>query len=245
MFKTLSFLMFAILLSACAENSSSLTILQNQAPDDGCSASNSLSDQFVSHGVLDLGAAELGITPQYYAWLVVKNNLRSTMDSHGIELNSVEMKEARIDLNLGSAGSGLGAYTSFADYTFVMISPGETRSMQISVIPPNLGGRLSLPKGQFVDAVAKIRLVGERGGSEIETHSIHFPITLCNGCLIENIGSCATATFPETVYLGHSCNKSQDKPLHCCRDTSVTGDAQAYRCPAVKAVPDGDGNNYL
>lgn len=222
-------------LTACAENSASLVILQNQAPEEGCKASNTVSDNFVSHGVLDLGAARYGITPQYYAWLVVSNNLKSTVDSHGVELNAVEMKSAQIDVSLGSAGAGLGAYTSFADYTFVTISPGQTRSLQVNVIPPNLAGRISLAEGQFVEAVAKIQLVGERGGSDIETNSINLPITLCNGCLAINIGSCATATFPGTVYLGHTCNKSQDTPIHCCLDT-VAGGGEAYRCPAVQST---------
>lgn len=223
-------------LSACAENSASLVILQNQAPEEGCQASNTVSDQFVSHGVLDIGAATYGLIPQYYAWLVVANNLKSTVESHGIELNAVEMKAAHINVNLGTAGSGLSDYTRFADYTFVTIKPGETRSLQVNVIPPNLAGRLSLSPGQFVEAVAKIQLVGERGGSEIKTNSIHLPITICNGCLVLNIGSCATSTFPDTVYLGHSCNKSQDQPIHCCRDPNAGTGADAYRCPAVQVI---------
>jgi len=233
--KIFSFLML-LCMGACAENSASLVILQNQAPEDGCQASNSVSDQFVSHGVLDIGAANYGITPQYYAWLVVANNLKSTLESNGVELNAVEMKAAHIDVNLGTAGSGLSDYTHFADYTFVTIKPGETRSLQVNVIPPNLAGRLSVAPGQFVEAVAKVQLVGERGGSEIKTNSINLPITICNGCLVLNIGSCATSTFPDTVYLGHSCNKSQDQPIHCCRDPYAGTGADAYRCPAVQVT---------
>jgi hypothetical protein len=232
---TLVFWLLIVALTACAENSSSLVILQNQAPEDGCSASNTVSDNFVSHGTLDIGAATYGLTTQYYAWLVVSNNLKSTVESNGIELNAVEMKAAQIDLRLGAAGEGLEDFTSFADYTFVTITPGETRSLQVNVIPPNLAGRLSVAPGQFVEAVAKIQLVGERGGSEIKTNSINLPITICNGCLAINIGSCATATFPDTVYLGHSCNKSQDTPIHCCLDSNAGG-GEAYRCPAVQST---------
>ena len=235
-------ILLVVALTACAENSSSLVILQNQAPEEGCQASNTVSDNFVSHGVLDIGAATYGITPQYYAWLVVSNNLKSTIDSHGIELNAVEMKSAQIDVSLGAAGAGLSDFTSFADYTFVTIGPGETRSLQVNVIPPNLAGRLSVGAGQFVEAVAKIQLVGERGGSDIETNSINLPITICNGCLAINIGSCATATFPDTVYLGHTCNKSQDSPIHCCLDTQAGG-GEAYRCPAVQATTTEEGLN--
>ncbi len=234
--KKLVSLWILLWMGACAENSASLVILQNQAPDEGCQASNSVSDQFVSHGVLDVGAATYGITPQYYAWLVVANNLKSTVESHGVELNAVEMKEARINVDLGTAGSGLSDYTRFADYTFVTIKPGETRSLQVNVIPPNLAGRLSVAPGQFVEAVAKVQLVGERGGSEIKTNSINLPITICNGCLAIDLGSCESATFPDTLYLGHSCNKSQDQPIHCCRDPYAGTGAEAYRCPAVQVT---------
>ncbi|MBU1242862.1 hypothetical protein KKD52_01205 [Myxococcota bacterium] len=232
---TLVFWLLIMAMTACAENSSSLVILQNQAPEDGCQASNSVSDNFVSHGTLDIGAADFGLTTQYYAWLVVSNNLKSTIESNGIELNAVEMKSAQIDLRLGAAGAGLEDFTSYVDYTFVTISPGETRSLQVNVIPPNLAGRLSIAPGQFVEAVAKIQLVGERGGSDIKTNSINLPITICNGCLAIDIGSCATATFPDTVYLGHTCNKSQDTPIHCCLDSSAGG-GEAYRCPAVQST---------
>jgi len=232
---TLVYWLLIVALTACAENSSSLVILQNQAPEEGCQASNTVSDNFVSHGTLDIGAANYGLTTQYYAWLVVSNNLKSTVESNGIELNTVVMKSAQIDLRLGQAGTGLEDFTSFADYTFVTISPGETRSMQVNVIPPNLAGRLTVAPGQFIEAVAKIQLVGERGGSEIKTNSINLPITICNGCLAIDIGSCATATFPDTVYLGHTCNKSQDQPIHCCLDSNAGG-GEAYRCPAVQSV---------
>ena len=234
--QSIIFLLIGMTLAGCAENSASLVILQNQAPEEGCSASNSVSDNFVSHGILDLSAGNYQLTAQYYTWLVVQNNLRSTVESHGVELNAVEMKEARVDLNLGSAGEGLGDFTSFVDYTFVTIAPGETKSLQVNVIPPNLAGRLSVAPGTFVEVVAKVQLVGERGGSNISTNSIKFPITLCNGCLITNIGSCSAATFPDTIYLGHTCNLSQDDPLHCCQDAAVTGSENPYRCPAVRST---------
>ena len=41
-------ILLVVALTACAENSSSLVILQNQAPEEGCSASNTISDNFVS-----------------------------------------------------------------------------------------------------------------------------------------------------------------------------------------------------
>lgn len=224
-------------LTGCAENSSSLVIVQNQSPETGCTASNTVEDTFISHGILDVGSSRYGITPQYYAWFVVDNNLRTTVESHGIELNNVELREAHIDLSLAQAGGSLGTdVTSFADYTFVTVPPGETRSVQVNIIPPNVAQRLAISEGQFIEAFAKVQIVGERGGTEIVTNTINFPVTLCYGCLVENIGPCDTATFPETVEQGHSCNMSQDSKLHCCFDSNAASADNSYRCPAVQGT---------
>ncbi len=223
------------LTTACAENSASLVIVQNQSPTDGCEASATATDAFLSHGIMDLGASRYGIDPQYIGWLVVANNLVSTVESHGIELNTVEIKEAQISLNLGSDTLD-SAYTKFADYTFVAIPPGENRSVQVNLIPPNVAGRMTLAEGQYIEATATVQIVGERGGTDIKSNSIKFPITICNGCLVENIGPCDSATFPDPVLEGHSCNKSQDEPLHCCYDSASAGSDNAYRCPAVEST---------
>ncbi len=227
-------LLFAVLLlGSCAENSSSLVIVQNQSPSSGCEASNAAEDSFISHGIMDLGSAAFGIDPQYIVWLVVENHLKSTESSHGIELNNVEMVKAEISLN--AKGSGLdSAFSKFADNTFVTIPPGESRSVQVGLIPPNVAGRMSLGAGRYLETTAKVRLVGERGGTEITTNTIRFPITICNGCLLENIGPCDSATFPETVFTGHTCNKSQDEKVHCCYDSDAAGADNPFRCPAVE-----------
>ena len=224
-------------LAGCAENSASLVIVQNQAPEDGCDASNDVADNFLSHGILDVGAARYGITPQYIVWLVLENNLQSTVESHGIELNQVEITEAHIELSLAQAGGDLGSeFTKFADYTFVTIPPDESRSVQVNVIPPNVAQRLTVAEGQFIEAVARVQIIGERGGTEIASNTVKFPITLCYGCLVENIGPCDTATFPDTIEEGHTCNLSQDEFLHCCQDPNAAGSDNPYRCPAVAAT---------
>ncbi|MBU1241080.1 hypothetical protein KJ865_15305, partial [Myxococcota bacterium] len=208
-------------------------------PASGCEASSTQTDTFLSHGIMDLGASRYGIQPQYIGWLVLANNLVSTVESHGIELNTVEIKEAHISLSLGSSGSALdSSYTKFADYTFVAIPPGENRSVQVNLIPPNVAGRMSLGEGQYVEATATVQIIGERGGTDIASNSIKFPITICNGCLAENIGPCDTATFPDTIFEGHTCNKSQDEPLHCCYDSAAAGADNPYRCPAVQGTED-------
>jgi hypothetical protein len=221
----------------CAENSSSLVLVQNQAPELGCTASNTVSDNFISHGILDLGAARYGITPQYFVWLVISNNLTSTVESNGIELNNVEIKEAHINLALAEAAGTLGSeFTKFADYTFVTIPPGETRSVQINIIPPNIALRMSIAEGQYIEATAKVQVIGERGGTDIDTNTISFPITICYGCLAENIGPCDTATFPAIIAEGHTCNLSQDQSVHCCYDTNAASADNPYRCPAVQGT---------
>ena len=228
----------AVVMGSCAENSSSLVIIQNQPPSDGCEASNSVSDKFLSHGILDLGASRFGITPQYIGWFVVENNLRSTVDDKGIELNKVEITKAKIQFHPGQAGENL-EYTQYGDYTFVTIAPGETRTLQVNLIPPNVAERLNVPEGQFIEAYVKLQIVGERGGTTIESNTIRYPITLCNGCLIKNIGYCDSATFPDPLAEGQSCNKSQDEPLDCCQDPNAQGADATYRCPAVKSEDNG------
>ncbi|MDA3862662.1 MAG: hypothetical protein PF689_02225 [Deltaproteobacteria bacterium] len=226
---------------SCAENSASLVIIQNQAPEEGCTASNQVSTDFLSHGIIDVGAARYGLDPRYIGWFVVENNLTSTVESNGIELNKVEIKQANVSLNLGAAGSNLGSeYTKFSDSTFVSIPPDETRSVQVNLIHPNVADRLNIQEGQFIEGFASLQIIGEIGGTEIETNKITFPITICYGCLVQNIGPCDAAVFPETLSEGHSCNKTQDEELHCCFDSNASDADNPYRCPAVE---DTSSNN--
>ncbi|MGM0597092.1 MAG: hypothetical protein ACQES9_08650 [Myxococcota bacterium] len=227
--------LLAMAIGSCAENSSSLVIVQNQAPEEGCTASNQVSTDFLSHGIIDVGGERYGLDPQYIGWFVVENNLTSTVESNGIELNKVEIKQANVSLSLGSTGSDLGSeYTKFSDSTFVTIPPDETRSVQVNLIHPNVAERLNIQEGQFVEVFASVQIVGEIGGSEIETNKISFPITVCYGCLVKNIGPCDTAVFPDTLNQGHSCNKTQDEELHCCFDSKASDADIPYRCPAVE-----------
>jgi hypothetical protein len=79
--------------------------------------------------------------------------------------------------------------------------------------------------------VATAQLYGDLNGSEVEGVPFVYPVTACNDCVVNVVGTCAAtpATFkPRT---GNPCNPFQDGAVDCCSNGA------ALVCPAVGTAP--------
>lgn len=229
-------LAIALTLSAslgCEENSASLVILQNQVPGEGCTVESSETADYRPQGKLDvLWYSQVGQPAGYYMFPLVQNNLISTENTETgtVEENCITIKETRVDLDLGGLGEYVESnFTKYAVPTAVTICPGEMRAVSVMVIPPQVVAVIAgqIPENGMEYVSAKIRMVGKRGSTTIKSNSMTYPIFLCNGCLIKNLGNCDTAVIPEDPAPGNPCNPAQDDPMECC----VQG--VDWVCPAI------------
>jgi hypothetical protein len=222
-------------LMGCVEDRSSLTILRNAVPSSDCTV-ESAGSEFRSMGWLDLSETAFSDTfaqsPQYLMYPVVQNNLISTLaQGTGAELNIMEVKEARIDLDLGDV-SGVDEDLKFKFPVFVTLFPGESATLPVVVIPPQIASVLAgavqgIPDYQPIVRV-KLKFLYQLGIREKESHQIEFPVVLCDGCLLDVGGYCDSGLFASLSHEGNACNYVQDAQVDCCLDNGG-----GVVCPAV------------
>ena len=56
-------------------------------------------------------------------------------------------------------------------------------------------------------------------GSKMTSDPFSYPVSVCAGCLVENVASCPLATAPANR--GNPCNPAQDDPIDCCLDSGT------------------------
>ncbi len=222
--------------TGCQENSASLLILQNQVPGEGCTLDTS-GGSYRTQGTLDVAWYVQKGQPAYYdMYLLVKNNLLSTENSgNAVEENCIVLEKAQVDLNLGSLGDYVeSSLTRYEVPLALTVCPEEEKAVTVRVIPSQVvelvGNQIN--EGSTILATARVKLIGKRGSQKIPSNSIDYPIFLCNGCLIHNLGLCSSNTIPDSPKAGNPCNPAQDDILECCSEGAD------LVCPAVAPSQD-------
>jgi hypothetical protein len=65
-------------------------------------------------------------------------------------------------------------------------------------------------------------------GTHMQSDPFHFPVVVCNGCLVANKAPCPYTVAPANP--GNGCNPAQDIPVDCCTDNG------ALLCPPTVAA---------
>jgi hypothetical protein len=223
----------AAALGACADNGDEvLLILNNAVPGEECVLSGDEEGVFRSAGLLDTaGGVGYQLTP------LVKNT--ATSETATEAQRTVFITGARVDLRFPDAAlfddeelqnladSGL---TRFEVPQAGAISPnGSTAPFAFDIMQPPLVAALSDELDGMDDRIlvlADVRMRGTMGGGTIESQTFTFPITVCEGCNIFNLGPCAMVGDIEPR-VSNPCNPFQDGPTDCCTV------AEGLVCPAV------------
>lgn len=225
-------------LSGCVENRVSVTLKKMLVPDSNCVVTAD-SDTFITMGTLDIG--EIGNYPtQYFMFPQVENNLLSTEESEGIELNMIELIEARVTLDFGALGGALDADTTQFRYpAFITLAPGDHAGVQVLGIPEATARVIAsqLPNdGDSAIVRLRLKFLYQHGEYERETHEIEFPVLVCRHCLItapDNLVLCNSGQITDSSRQGNGCNIVQDIPVDCCLAGSQ------LLCPAVDTSASG------
>ncbi len=245
----LATLPFALTVGACVDDNadSGMIVLKAVAPEDGCTFSTD-SEVFLPSGHID-AAADRG----YLIAPLVRNDL-TTITGEAVTPKTIFLTGAQIVVKFYDAD------LFSADEQAMMTTDGLTRYLApfSGSIAPN-GGKVVFPfEAVPTDLLAKvgakltaqsrfstlldvqIRIVGDRGGSEVESNLFRFPIEVCSNCERFVIGDCTTVNPNTVVRTGGVCAPSQDGQVDCC--VGADPDLREVDCPGGTLpanAPDG------
>lgn len=218
----------AVLVPACAENDSSLAIIGVLVPTtDTCLVVADITSPQYKEGTFDVA-----IGYQYAASVLVENQMVPRGDPNKLrtETNSVQLYSADVQVQDASGATLARADGSSAEFTvpisgFVGVGLGGvpgvgfTNVLMIdSATAKDLAGSL---KGQALNLIASVVIHGrDLGGNEVKTGAWAFPITACDGCLVE----CPPKASDPLLAKGPNCLSTAEDPKPNCRlglDTAV------------------------
>jgi len=211
---------------SCADNNSSLFIVGVfDIGQSSCIAKPDNTGPFLASGTLDTQFAS-----GYTALLVVGNQLvqEGSTEQLRTETSRVTLRGAEVTLTSldGRTLDVPGAQNTFSTVGTGFVDPGAGNApsyatMAVNIIPPGLAG---LP----AQVLAKIRVFGDTlGGTSLTSSELDFPITVCQGCLVnydtpdttQAAGSpfmCATSSASTTqTTVAKPCILGQDQSFSC------------------------------
>ncbi len=228
-------LMFALAsLGACAADNGDdgIFITKNVVPGAGCTFSATESSPFLSHGTYSIHAnASYQLHPQ------MKSRITARVGQE--DQRTVIIQGARVELTFADAGRPGALFSSgeIDEMRTAAVTRFETRFT--APLPPNGGiadGDVALINTNLLDRIiaknpdaasptstqsfraeilASVVVFGDMAGSEVESNTFTFPVTICNDCVSNIIGACPLAAGT-TVRSGNECNSYQDGIVDCC-----------------------------
>jgi hypothetical protein len=231
-------------LAGCADEQEALIVLGAalwSQEEDGCSADAS-SDEFLSHGQLDLycaieGRRCFGVSTSYQLAAVLQSQLTAGSNNQGVDTSEVQLRSVEVSYDINELGDltdpRLGTFS--APLATDSIPGGATRIAGVEVVNETQAQALYESivglNGSFAEVTLLATLVfhasrtgnATNGVGDIEVRSYSFPIKLCDGCLRTCTtceaeeggvaGVCPEANPDELGWTGGLCGNSQDAPL--------------------------------
>jgi hypothetical protein len=211
-----------------------LFLMKNVVPGTNCVATT-MGDT-LSHGELDVSGG------QGYVFTPV---LRSSAVSNGTDRNSgiILINGANVELiaansvesqTLISTLAGQGNAKRSVSFS-AAIEPAGDSGASYELIDSTQAKAIAAAIGQnTVQVIARTSGLGTLNDYSIESNKFDYPISLCSGCLLQDLGDCATLPMGTHATSGGVCNPLQDPAtgdgiLQCC-DDATTGQ---LKCPAT------------
>jgi hypothetical protein len=209
-------LLLLTFLAGCEEDKA-FYIYQNQVPQKGCLVSDD-DKVYRSQGLLDVSQGT-----GYYLFPLLRNDLKARRLSGDTEPNMLHLREFKVDLEMGSLGSGIATnLLRFTRPTSGTLLPQGKRSSVVELVPADLVKKLKIAGGAWHSVIAEVIAVAETGdGETLESIPFYYPVSLCYGCLVTTLSSCPTGASLKP-FQSNVCGLPQDAPLLCCND-SVLG----------------------
>lgn len=245
----------AVLLSACVEASSGLSIVQNQVPVVGTAATERSctipSMASLERNVMGTYDVALDKSYPYLLFPLVSNDLPSQMMS--IEPNIIEISKWSVKIEAPPTVQVAWNPNCPAEFDFpspIGLRPGQQAAAIVEGMRPCHGdllrglmqeGKISSSFSERVTFRLILRAKGRHGGTEIKSTPFEFPVRVCYGCLQTGYldPQFADFAFPrvpacnklaDNPFLGNPCNPAQDMTLLCC---ALDAEGKQLECPGI------------
>ncbi|MDB4962066.1 MAG: hypothetical protein JWP01_2065 [Myxococcales bacterium] len=221
----------AAALGACAADNGDegIFVTKNVAASASCTFTADEGAAFLSHGTYSIHATtSYALHPQMVS--------RVTASAGQQEARTIIMRGARVNLRIPDEtvlsaaqqeslrASGVMKFSAL--FTAPLPPNGGIATGELDVITPALLDQIVMAKGAGIlaadapsfrtEVIASVVVYGDMSGSEITSQEFQFPITICNDCVVNELGACPlpAGTVPRP---GNACNPFQDGSADCCR----------------------------
>lgn len=243
---SLTFLSLALGLGACvADNADSgLIVLRAATPDSDCRFAPG-GDTFMTRGHIQSNAGGYLIAPE------VRNDL-ALIEGESVSAKTILVNGARVEIEIigdlfsdaekaALAEEGLTRFE--APFSGSVEPNGSTATLPFELVPIPLLRRIGarLPAATEEDPFpsvlldAQLRIIGTRRGADVESNLFHFPVDVCEDCLVRDLGQCVDLPSGQEVSTGGACQPLQDGVLDCCH--GIDPDDLEVNCPAEEPGP--------
>jgi len=227
----------AATLVGCVQNGADapMRIVGNVAPGEGCAVDSS-STTFNDDGVIEVAS-----TYGYIFTPSVVNDI-TVIEGEAEAPKIIYVEGARVEIDFYDTvtfdpASFEPDLLKFQVPTSGIIDPGGgLNAFSFEIVPPELLAAIDAVLPPPVDGQppprttldVRVQMFGTKGGGDVESQVFRYPVEVCDGCLVSNVGACADLPSGFTASTGGACNVLQDGVLDCC--TNASGIAV---CPAV------------
>jgi hypothetical protein len=216
-------------------------IVQNQVPGSDCTIPAGLGAVYRGEGVLDVRL--IGNGPKgYLLFPVLQNNFPAPTGGQTVDANRIALSGFNVDVEVADDATGpiadlINGYRMSMDRmvqygTFTsgsVASGGGFTASSVEVFPAALAAQIRdkavLSQTTTFWAFASVRALGKTLTGDVTSDAFKYPIQLCDGCLMDNLGAC-----PLAMSTGNQCYIGQDGVTGCCSQ-----DGQLV-CPALVAT---------
>jgi hypothetical protein len=202
-------------------------ILNNTAvTGDMCSLTGVAGQAFISHGQINSGSpVGYVLTPFMQSAITAETGqeLQRTIMFSGA---NVELTVEAITVTHSDGSSTIvppptlmGTEGKFQSLFSGSLAPQGTANVAFEVLPVTtmhtIMATAGAGSGDSVNAEVKatVKAFGTMGGSRVDATPFVYPITVCNNCVVNDLGACPVMG---TIRKGNACNPFQDGPVDCC-----------------------------
>jgi hypothetical protein len=224
------------LLSGCTvDQNNALIILQNQIPDEECVVPATQGATFRPSGTLDVAVRPDGTSNSGYLFTpLVRSGLTAgqSVNQHIVFLGGADVELRSTGSESSDALVAALETAGLSKRTFLTsgsIPPGGSAGLAFVAIDGEQTAAMAahLGAGAATTIYARVTVFGTVDEGDIVSSPFDYPITICDGCLVRNVGSCSTIPPDSELGQGGTCGLLQDGVLTCCNTGSGT------RCPAT------------
>ena len=209
--------------SACVANGDEgFHIVHNLAAPSDCTYKP--GGPFLSGGLIDTISPEpYVLTPEIESRIVLAEGQSAAQ-------KTISLRGARVEVLNAQTNTTIGKFTSLFSAS---LSPGGKVAVAFPIVQPEHFKAVGATGTTRVQLLAKITAYGALGGAGDEVDSVQFqyPVTVCDGCVAQVLGTCPLVAGTPVVMPSNPCHTFQDNFVQCCSSNGQ------LVCPALVDAP--------